>query len=186
MNAARLRDGVIKSGDAIEVVLRIVGGALFLAFIVTVIVQVLGRNLFRVLAAIWTAELATLLFVWSVFLGASIAVRHGRHYVLDVVPSNWPRARAATRWIGLAAIAFGAYIFLHYGWAFLDLASRRISNQLRISQYWFYLAIPVGGAAMLLFVAEHLLRALLPGDDKEDEARTDPNAAESGSSAANG
>lgn len=170
MTAARLRRSLTLTCDAVEWVLRLAGGAMFAAFIVTVIVQVLGRNLFRVLAVIWTAELATLLFVWSVFIGAAIAVRHGRHYVLDVVPEGWPHARTVTRWIGLVAIAIGAWIFLKYGWAFLDLASRRISTQLRISQYWFYLAIPVGGGAMLLFVAEQVLRALLPGDDAGGDA----------------
>lgn len=175
MTAARLRKALTRTCDAVEWVLRLVGGAMFLAFIVTVIVQVLGRNLFRVLAVIWTAELATLLFVWSVFLGAAIAVRHSRHYVLEVVPATWPRMQAATRWIGLVAIALGAWIFLRYGWDFLELASRRVSTQLRISQYWFYLAIPVGGGAMLLFVAERVLRAVLPGrDDDEDTRKASP------------
>lgn len=177
MSAASLHRTVVRVSDTVETVLRIAGGAAFTAFIVTVIIQVIGRNLMRTWAAIWTVELATLLFVWSIFLGAAIAVRHGRHYVLDVVPKGWSRARGVTHWFGLMAIALAAYVFLHFGWAFLELAERRISTQLRITQYWFYLAIPVGGGAMLFFVAEHVLCALLARAEPDRAAATGDNPA---------
>lgn len=159
--ADQLRSRITRSCDILETGLRWLAGAAFLAFSVTVIIQVLGRNLFRVLAVIWTVELATLLFVWSIFLGAAIAVRHERHYVLQVVPDSWPRLRDLSRWFGLASIAAGGLIFLVYGTMFLGVAARRLATQLEIPQTWFYLAVPVGGAAMLIFVIEHVLDALL-------------------------
>ncbi len=171
--AGTARAWVVRSCDALEHVLRFAGGAIFLAFMATVVFQVVFRNFFRANAFIWTTELATFLFVWSVFLGSAVAVRHHRHYALEVFPRRWTRAQGLMRWTSLAGVAIGAAVFFEAGIAFLDVAGRRVAIQLGLSQVWFYLAIPVSAAAMLVFVAERLLLAALPADDASAHSPAD-------------
>lgn len=181
MNANRLRSSVVRACDAIEWMMRVAGGALFAGFIVTVVAQVLFRNLTRANALLWTTELATLFFIWSVFIGSALAVRSGRHYTLDVVPAAWPAVRKAAQWIGVAGVGAGAWVLFSAGFGFLSTAARGVAIQLGLSQAWFYLAIPASAAAMLLFVGERVLLAVLPADRTGMALRpapTDPRIAD--------
>lgn len=107
----------------------------------------------------WYDEVARLCFVWMVFLGAATAVRRGAHFRLHLLIDRFgPGARRATDLVvGLLVVGFGA-VLVAGGVALWPVARRQVSDSLELSMVWFYGALPVGGALMILFSLPQLWR----------------------------
>lgn len=124
---------------------------LFLS-VVTVMVAIevflrycLGKSLYV------TEELTRYLMVWVVFLASSLAVRDNSHVSIEIIANLFKgRARA---WYNLIAqlffLTFLAFLILE-GVVALSFQMEQIIPTLNIAIFWFYLAIPVGGALMIL------------------------------------
>jgi TRAP-type transport system small permease protein len=111
----------------------------------------------------WYDEVARLCFVWMVFLGAATAVRRGAHFRLHLIIDRFGRGarRATDLVVGLLVTGFGA-VLVAGGIALWPVARRQVSDSLELSMVWFYGALPVGGALMILFSLPQLWR--LVGD----------------------
>ena len=107
----------------------------------------------------WYDEVARLCFVWMVFLGAASAVRRGAHFRLHLLIDRLgPRLRRATDLVvGLLVVVFGG-VLVAGGVAMWPVARRQVTDSLELSMLWFYAALPVGGALMILFSLPHLWR----------------------------
>lgn len=111
----------------------------------------------------WYDEVARLCFVWIIFLGAAVAVRRRLHFRMHLLIDRFrPGARRiAERVAVLAVIAFGA-VLVAGGVAMAPIAHRQVTDALEISQLWFFGALPVGGALMIVFALPHLWRGGVP------------------------
>jgi TRAP-type transport system small permease protein len=111
----------------------------------------------------WYDEVARLCFVWMVFLGAATAVRRGAHFRLHLIIDRFGRGarRVTDLVVGLLVTGFGA-VLVAGGIALWPVARRQVSDSLELSMVWFYGALPVGGALMILFSLPQLWR--LVGD----------------------
>ncbi len=111
----------------------------------------------------WYDEVARLCFVWMVFLGAAVAVRRGAHFRLHhLIDRFGPRLRRATDLVvALLVIMFGG-VLVAGGVAMYPLARRQVTDSLELSMLWFYGALPVGGALMILFSLPHVRRLFRP------------------------
>jgi len=107
----------------------------------------------------WYDEVARLCFVWMVFLGAASAVRRGAHFRLHLLIDRFgPRLRRANDLlVGLLVVVFGG-VLVAGGVAMWPVARRQVTDSLELSMLWFYGALPVGGALMILFSLPHLWR----------------------------
>ena len=107
----------------------------------------------------WYDEVARLCFVWIVFLGSAIAVRRGLHFHLSLFVSGLrPGLRKrADALATLVVIAFSAMLVVG-GVSIAPLAQRQMTDALEISMLWFYAAVPVGGALMMLYAVPTLWR----------------------------
>jgi TRAP-type transport system small permease protein len=107
----------------------------------------------------WYDEVARLCFVWMVFLGAASAVRRGAHFRLHLLIDRLgPRLRrAADLVVGLLVVVFGG-VLVAGGVAMWPVARRQVTDSLELSMLWFYAALPVGGALMILFSVPQLWR----------------------------
>ena len=107
----------------------------------------------------WYDEVARLCFVWMVFLGAPSAVRRGAHFRLHLLIDRLgPRLRRATDLVvGLLVVVFGG-VLVAGGVAMWPVARRQVTDSLELSMLWFYAALPVGGALMILFSLPQLWR----------------------------
>jgi TRAP-type C4-dicarboxylate transport system permease small subunit len=107
----------------------------------------------------WYDEVARLCFVWMVFLGAASAVRRGAHFRLHLLIDRLgPRVRRVNDLVvGLLVVVFGG-VLVAGGVAMWPVARRQVSDSLELSMVWFYGALPVGGALMILFSIPHLWR----------------------------
>ena len=107
----------------------------------------------------WYDEVARLCFVWMVCLGAATAARRGAHFRLHLLIDRLgPRLRRATDLVvGLLVVAFGG-VLVAGGLAMWPVARRQVSDSLELSMVWFYAALPIGGALMILFSVPQLWR----------------------------
>lgn len=105
----------------------------------------------------WYDEVARLCFVWIIFLGAAVAVRRGLHFRVHLLVDRLgPGAqRLANTVATLSVIAFGA-VLVAGGIRIAPIAHRQVTDALELSQLWFFAALPVGGALMILFALPHL------------------------------
>jgi TRAP-type C4-dicarboxylate transport system permease small subunit len=111
----------------------------------------------------WYDEVARLCFVWMVFLGAAVAVRRGAHFRLHLLIDRFGEAmrRRVELLVTLIVIAFAA-VLVTGGVAIFPLARRQVTDALEISMVWFYAALPVGGALMILFALPQLWKLVRP------------------------
>ena len=105
----------------------------------------------------WYDEVARLCFVWMIFLGAAVAVRRRAHFRLHLLIDRFGPAarRRVDLLVTVIVIAFAA-VLVAGGIAILPVARRQVTDALEISMLWFYGALPVGGALMILFALPQL------------------------------
>jgi len=111
----------------------------------------------------WYDEIARICFVWLVFLGAAVGVKRQAHFRLHlVVDALWPRARWVVGLFGrLVVIGFAAAL-VQQGWAFVELGRFQQTPVMGLPKSWVYLAMPVGGALIILYSLGPLWRDLRP------------------------
>jgi TRAP-type C4-dicarboxylate transport system permease small subunit len=124
--------------------------------VIPVSMQIFSRTIPIIPAYIWTEELARLMFVWSIMIGAMIGIREGTHFEVDVWPDMGPRATAAVKLVsGIFIMAF-ALVFVWWGWEFTWTARNRISELAELPLWMIHLAWPLAGVTWAIFQGEHL------------------------------
>ncbi len=139
----------------IERVFMFVASSLFAVFIATIFYQVMARNYLKISVG-WTDEVALFCFVWSVFLGAAVALRRRAHYIVEILPERMINANNALRLFGSLACLPVIYVLVVHGNLFMDMGWRRSSVSLQMPLAYVFAAIPVSGLAMALFSIEVL------------------------------
>jgi TRAP-type C4-dicarboxylate transport system permease small subunit len=125
--------------------------ALMVVLVADVFLGVWSRYVMRATFQ-WYDEVARLCFVWMIFLGAALAVRRGAHFRLHLLIDRLGATarRRVDLLVTLIVIAFAA-VLVTGGIAIAPLARRQVTDALEISMLWFYAALPVGGALMIVF-----------------------------------
>jgi C4-dicarboxylate transporter DctQ subunit len=132
---------------------EIVGGAAFVGMTGMVFVNVVCRYLANSPIP-GSDELATLLFTWATFLGASIGIRRQLHLGIEFVTRLFPaRAQALCGLLVSLLMAGFAVLLLVYGWRIMQTAHLKLTPVLQWPYIWVYLAVPVGAVLMLLRLA---------------------------------
>ncbi|SDO03054.1 TRAP transporter small permease [Alkalicoccus daliensis] len=141
-----------KAVGLIENIFLKVAALFFLIFFICVILQVASRYIpgIRVL---WAGEIATYAFIWMIFVGAAVMIREKGHFTVGLVIDN---VKGLTLFLvqsltHVLIVAFGIVMIVDgYGLTqqFWDWT---LNNLPQIRQGYAWLAIPVGGAGMILF-----------------------------------
>lgn len=141
--------------------------SLLLLFTVVVAYQVFARYVGFVPRALWTEEVARYAFIWMLFLGSAIAVRTLSHFTIDLLPNLSPRANKVVNVIvALLMLAIALLIFFG-GIRFSQIGMNRVSTSSGIRLGYVYMALPVSGAAMVVFLLERLVN-VFRGVELED------------------
>lgn len=128
---------------------------LLLIFTGVVIFQVLARN-YILISVPWTDEVALILFVWSVFLGAAVALRKRMHYIVDLFPPSWKRTNSFLDLLS-SFLVLGVVLVLTYGGGvFTHMGLMRRFSSILVTQSWLFVSMPVAGVCMLLFSIENI------------------------------
>jgi TRAP-type C4-dicarboxylate transport system permease small subunit len=100
----------------------------------------------------WYDEIARGCFVWLTFLGAAVGVKRHAHFRLHVVVDRLsPRLRQVTVLILPVVVIIFASVLIQQGLVFLELGKFQQTPVMGLSKMWIYVAIPIGGALMILY-----------------------------------
>jgi TRAP-type transport system small permease protein len=107
----------------------------------------------------WSEELSRYLFVWTIFIGASVASRRRQHILVEVLIVQFPtRLRGwADSLAVIISIVFFA-IFAYVGCLLIQNAWQQYSTALEIRIAWVYAAAPLGAVLSILHFAAGLLQ----------------------------
>jgi len=106
---------------------------------------------------IWTEEMARLLFVWMVMIGAMLGVRESAHFIVDVWPRMSPRPSAALNLVASLAVLVLAVVFLWFGIEFTQFGWNRISELAELPLWMIHIAWPLTGAVWIVFLGEQVV-----------------------------
>jgi len=109
----------------------------------------------------WYDEIARGCFVWLTFLGAAVGVKRQAHFRLHIVVDRLtPRLRQATVVILPLVVIIFAGVLIQQGLVFLEIGKFQQTPVMGLPKTWIYVAIPIGGALMILYSLGPLWRAL--------------------------
>ena len=140
--------------------------------IIPVTLQITSRYTGLIPRYIWTEEAARFLFIWIVMIGASIAVREGTHFKVDVIP------QPASRWgsvvsvliVDLSYLALAA-VFVISGYRYALFGYRQTSELTGINMVAIHGVFIVAGVTWVMFVTERLLRRAPRRDGGDHDRR---------------
>ena len=131
---------------------------LIAVMIVPVTLQIFSRFVEFIPRYIWTEEVARFCLMWLIMLGATIAVRDGTHFDVDVLPQpKTARGKAISRLIVDGSILLVAMIFIAFGWRFALFGYEQHSEMTGINMLSIHIAWPLAGICWLLFVLERIV-----------------------------
>jgi TRAP-type C4-dicarboxylate transport system permease small subunit len=135
--------------------------------------SVIGRYVFDI-GLSWSDEASRLLFIWVVFLGFAVGVRHRAHIGVDWAVDRLPKTQ---RWIVEviqdAAILFFSVLFTWQGWITVRYSFLQRLPGLDISIAWLYFAVLVAGVLMTIYALFNLWDTLRGKRARIDAIGTD-------------
>ena len=135
----------------------------FYALIVAVIGVEVFRRFVLSYSSVWGEEVARYAFIYLVWIGAASAIRDRAHIRIDIVMHLLsPRGRAAIYLLGDFATLVLAVIGLYWSLApvMTSVEYGSVTHGLRISQAWFFAAVPLGFAMILFRIVQSMRRDL--------------------------
>ena len=146
--------------DGLVLVLKIAIVIMTVVMVGTMFYQVILRYFFSKANA-WSEELARLMCIWVVMLGAAVATRTYAHLQIDVLLNLIPEK---TRHLVTAIITFASMLFilamLKYSVDLCNSVGTATSAGLHMSKKYIYLCLPVGFALIALVSVEVILKNL--------------------------
>jgi TRAP-type C4-dicarboxylate transport system permease small subunit len=148
--------------DAIECLLMVLCGILLFGFSATVVFDIVTRTIGH--PWLWLQEVTQTLFIYAIFIGASVATRRNDHLVLTAVSEalhGLPRTiaevliRLVVLGISFCLVYFGYLNFLR------GFDSFRMPSMTPIAS--LYAVIPIAGLLIGLFSIEQLANGLKNG-----------------------
>lgn len=141
--------------------LRVLLGVLIAALAIPVGMQVLARYTGIIPVYLWTEELATFIFVWSVMTGAMIAVWDGSHFDVRVIPdAKHPLLVLLQDGFVLIMILAFALIFAWYGIEYAKFGYIQNSVMMRANMMITYITVPIAGVLWTAFAGYRLYEAI--------------------------
>lgn len=145
-----------KLNHGIEKLFMFASVILLVTFSSIVFIQIIFRNIFKI-PMMWSIEVSLLCFFWAVFLGAAVGLRYRRHYTVELLPESFVRTNLILDIISHLIVLVLIYIFVVHGYRFAAMGFSKMSTSIAMPQGYFFLSLPVGGAAMVLFSLELLI-----------------------------
>jgi TRAP-type C4-dicarboxylate transport system permease small subunit len=109
----------------------------------------------------WYDEIARGCFVWLTFLGAAVGVKRQAHFRLHIVVDRLsPRLRQAMVILFPLVVIIFAGLLVQQGLVFLEIGKFQQTPVMGLPKTYIYVAIPIGGALMILYSLGPLWRAI--------------------------
>jgi len=168
-----------KAFDALEWLLMVICGLLLAGFAVTVFLDIVTRTLGR--PWLWLQEVTSIQFIYCVFIGTAVAVRRNDHLLLtEITEAMTGRLRFCVE-TGTRLVILGVAVCLVW-FGYLNVlagfGSFRMPSITPIA-YW-YAAIPLSGALIVVFVVEQLVNGWQRGYEQGGRGANEDDGAAPG------
>ncbi len=138
-------------------VLKFIITVLIAVMVIPVTLQIFSRFFEFIPRYIWTEEFARFCLMWLIMLGATIAVRDGTHFDVDVLPEpKTAHGKAVARLIVHVSMLLVALIFITFGWRFAVFGYEQSSEMTGINMLSIHIAWPLAGICWFLFLLEKI------------------------------
>ncbi len=138
--------------------------SMFLIMVILLFAQVIARYIFD-FPVMWSEEVGRYLYIWIVYLAASLAFRDKKHLIVDILISKL-KYSLRVKWvftIYILIIIFLSFVFI-YGFQYAKINWALFAHSTRLIKLgWAYAAIPVGSLFMIINITR-LLPELLKKD----------------------
>lgn len=105
----------------------------------------------------WSDEASRLLFIWTVFIGYAVGVRHRAHIGVDFVVDRMPRrGRRVVETIQDIAILVFSILFTWQSYVTVKFSFLQRMPGLDVSIAWLYFAVLVAGVLMTIYAIFNL------------------------------
>lgn len=107
----------------------------------------------------WSEVITRSAMIWSVFLGVSVAFRHGAMIAVEVIQQVLPPKIGLTLFMlsNAMSVVFFSILFWQ-GWAMSERVARQKLAALDISIAWAYAALPVGSVFIIIAILACMIR----------------------------
>jgi len=121
-------------------------------FTVSVFLQVLIRFVFKYPLP-WTEEVSRIAFVYTIFIGATIAVREKAHLNVDfLLVALPPKVSQVVKLLGTALVAVFLIFVTWQGIQFVRATGVQVTPVMQVPFRYLYLVLPSCGGLMLLYL----------------------------------
>jgi TRAP-type C4-dicarboxylate transport system permease small subunit len=109
----------------------------------------------------WSMDLSTYLFIWMVMLGAALVTRERSHIQVTFFANLLPESVRFV-WLNVVRLCMLAFcvVMIYQGIVIYPIFSVVSSSSLHISMGWIYLAIPIGGGLMGIYILEAIIQSI--------------------------
>jgi len=137
-------------------------------FFIILLLQVFFRYVLKSSLA-WYTELIKIVFLWSLFLAFTIALKSGDHVTFKFLFDRLPRT--VQKWLAFVCqfLALGFFIFMVWGgFKQFNFISPSIFEILGISEKWAVLSFPIAGIIMTIHTIDTIMKSLADMVTKPD------------------
>ena len=140
--------------------------------VIVVFIQVICRKILNDSLS-WSEELVRYIFVWQVWLGASLGMRINEHIRVDMFVKKLPTAaQKFLKFFVILLLLWFYFALVFYGFQYLQSTIERnmTSTALRIPLAWVYASLPVGSFIIAIRYIALLIKEVskLAGTIKKD------------------
>jgi len=131
---------------------------LMAVMILAVCLQIVSRYTGLIPRYIWTEEVARFCFVWIIMIGATLSVRDGTHFDVDLMPQ--PKTigeQGSCRLIVHLAMAILSAVFAWCGVQFAQFGAAQKSEMSGINMLAMFLSFPIAGITWIVFLIEKMI-----------------------------
>jgi TRAP-type C4-dicarboxylate transport system permease small subunit len=165
-----------KALDPLEMILMIICGLTLFGFSVSVCCDIITRQLGD--PWLWLQEVTSTLFVYGIFIGASVATRRNDHLYLTAFAESMHGTARTVAEIVIRLVVLGVAICLiYYGYInyLRGFGSFRLPSNTPIAS--LYAAIPLCGLLTALFTVEQIINGFRNGFDHPEPEEPETTAA---------
>ena len=105
----------------------------------------------------WTEEMSRFFFIWMVMLGATVGVREGLHFDVDIWNDPSPAVARLLRWASRLLILAFAGVVLYWGIEFTQFGWNQTSELADLPMWMIFIAWPIAGFFWVAFLLEKML-----------------------------
>lgn len=155
--------GIDALTNLLKLFLQWIAALMLLAIVLIVLSNVICRYFLHIGLG-WTEEAARFLLIGMTFVAAAAAVKEWGHFQLLIATKWVPQPyHRVVQLFAVAVVLVMSLILVRYGIAITQVSWLQTSPTMEWSMGYLYSIVPISGALMFVFAAEHLITVLRGG-----------------------